>query len=62
MIKKMVPGSKRIELFVRNNNLRDGWLGLGNQLGEDFLQWNNTIFCNNCKKIYYLVIKFIKVE
>ena len=48
MIEKMVPGSKKIELFARNNNLRDGWLSLGNQLGEDFLQWNNSILCNNC--------------
>ena len=39
------------ELFVRNNNLRDGWFSLGNQLGEDILQWNNTILCNNWKSI-----------
>ena len=51
MIEKMVPGSKKIELFARNNNLRDGWLSLGNQIGEDFLQWNNTINCNNCNFI-----------
>ena len=33
------------ELFVRNNNLRNRWLNLDNQLEEDILQWNNTIFC-----------------
>ena len=35
-----MPGSKKIELFARNNNLRPDWFALGNQLGETYLKWN----------------------
>lgn len=34
VIELLMPGSKKIELFGRNNNLRAGWLTLGNQLGQ----------------------------
>lgn len=36
VIELMMPGSKKIEVFARNNNLRGGWLSLGNQIGEVF--------------------------
>jgi mRNA (2'-O-methyladenosine-N6-)-methyltransferase len=45
-----MPGSKKIELFARNNNLRKGWLSLGNQLGENYVNWKNTITCDECEK------------
>lgn len=31
-----MPGAKKMEIFARNNNLRQGWLSLGNQIGEVF--------------------------
>ena len=34
IIELLMPGAKKIELFARNNNLRPGWLSLGNQLGS----------------------------
>lgn len=46
----MIPGAKKIELFARNNNLRPGWVSLGNQLGENYLGWKNIINCDNCNK------------
>lgn len=30
LIDLLLPGSKKIELFARNNNLKHGWLSLGN--------------------------------
>jgi len=30
IIELMLPGSNKIELFARNNNLRYGWFSLGN--------------------------------
>ena len=45
-----MPGAKKIELFARNNNLRKGWLSLGNQLGENYVNWKNTIMCDECDK------------
>ena len=44
----MLPGAKKIELFARNNNLRPGWLSLGNQLGENYVAWKNVISCDGC--------------
>ena len=32
IIDLMMPGAKKIEIFARNNNLREGWLSLGNQI------------------------------
>eukprot|EP00755_Sulcionema_specki_P038893 Sspe_Gene.23952::Locus_9389_Transcript_1_2_Confidence_0.889_Length_2016::g.23952::m.23952/K05925/METTL3_14; mRNA (2'-O-methyladenosine-N6-)-methyltransferase len=32
MIERMCPDGRKLELFGRNHNLRDGWLTLGNQL------------------------------
>jgi mRNA (2'-O-methyladenosine-N6-)-methyltransferase len=45
-----LPGSKKIELFARNNNLKKGWLSLGNQLGENYERWNNNINCDICDR------------
>jgi hypothetical protein len=60
MIEKMMPGSKKIELFARNNNLRDGWLSLGNQLGETYQSWRNIITCDNCSELINVGIKRYK--
>jgi mRNA (2'-O-methyladenosine-N6-)-methyltransferase len=47
----MVPGAKKIELFARNNNLRPGWVSLGNQLGENYIKggWKNVVNCDKCQ-------------
>jgi hypothetical protein len=60
IIEKMMPGSKKIELFARNNNLREGWLSLGNQLGENYQQWKNIIVCDNCNKNIIIGLKRYK--
>ena len=48
IIDLMMPGAKKMELFARNNNLRHGWFSLGNQLGENYNQWQNEVDCNKC--------------
>lgn len=60
LIEKMMPGAKKIELFARNNNLREGWLSLGNQLGENFQQWKNIISCDSCDKRMEVGVKRFK--
>jgi hypothetical protein len=45
-----VPGARKIELFARNNNLRKGWLSLGNQLGENYVNWKNVVNCDSCRQ------------
>lgn len=60
IIEKMMPGSKKIELFARNNNLRKGWLSLGNQLGENYQKWKNIVTCDNCNADISLGIKRYK--
>jgi hypothetical protein len=35
LIERMCPGGRKIEIFGRKHNTREGWLTLGNQLGED---------------------------
>lgn len=48
IIELMMPGAKRLEIFARNNNLRHGWFSIGNQLGEEYLKWNNHVSCDGC--------------
>lgn len=60
MIELMFPGSKKIELFARNNNLRYGWFSLGNQLGDLHKKWINIIDCDECKGKIYLGTKRYK--
>lgn len=60
IIEQMFPGSKKIELFARNHNLREGWFSLGNQLGINYEHWYNKISCNNCKKEIKIGIKRYK--
>ena len=55
-----MPGSKKIELFARNNNLRVGWFSLGNQLGEIYDKWISHIECNECSDKIYTGIKRYK--
>ena len=35
MIERMCPGGRKVEIFGRKHNTRQGWLTLGNQLGAD---------------------------
>ena len=44
-----MPTANKIELFARNNNLRPGWLSLGNQLGENYLNSRQIATCDKCK-------------
>lgn len=60
LIEKMLPGSKKIELFARNHNLRDGWFSLGNQLGDNFQHWKNQVTCDNCKEEIEIGVKRYK--
>jgi hypothetical protein len=60
IIEKMMPGSKKIELFARNNNLREGWLSVGNQLGENYQQWKNILTCDLCDNLISVGIKRYK--
>jgi len=39
IIDLLIPGANKVELFARNNNLKQGWLSLGNQLGENYQNW-----------------------
>ena len=48
IIELMMPGAKRLEIFARNNNLRQGWFSIGNQLGEEFCKWKNHVSCDGC--------------
>ena len=48
IIELMLPGSKKIELFARNHNLRHGWFSLGNQLGGVHEKWINKVNCDVC--------------
>ena len=50
LIELMCPQSAKIELFARNHNLRPGWLSLGTQLGEQFLQENLLVSCDECSR------------
>eukprot|EP01090_Pellita_catalonica_P007570 TRINITY_DN1815_c0_g1_i2.p1 TRINITY_DN1815_c0_g1~~TRINITY_DN1815_c0_g1_i2.p1 ORF type:complete len:318 (+),score=43.10 TRINITY_DN1815_c0_g1_i2:1-954(+) len=50
LIERMVPGGRKIELFARNHNLRKGWLGVGNQLGEYYDWGKDVINCNDCEE------------
>ncbi len=44
------PGSRKIEIFARNHNIRPGWLSLGNQLGEYYDWTHDMISCDNCHR------------
>ena len=44
-----MPTANKIELFARNNNLREGWLSLGNQLGENYIDHKVSVHCEKCK-------------
>lgn len=50
IIEKMFPGSRKIEIFARNHNVRKGWISLGNQLGEYFDWARDEICCDDCEK------------
>lgn len=50
IIEMMMPGSRKLEIFARNNNLRQGWFSLGNQLGEEFYEWSNHVNCDGCSR------------
>jgi len=60
IIDLMMPGSKKVELFARNHNLRPGWFSLGNQLGEQYEKWYNFVDCNHCEKPIQIGVKRYK--
>eukprot|EP01029_Cantina_marsupialis_P012632 TRINITY_DN278_c0_g5_i1.p1 TRINITY_DN278_c0_g5~~TRINITY_DN278_c0_g5_i1.p1 ORF type:complete len:743 (+),score=212.06 TRINITY_DN278_c0_g5_i1:76-2304(+) len=37
MIERLSPGTRKIEVFARQNNIRPGWMGIGNQLWDSFV-------------------------
>jgi mRNA (2'-O-methyladenosine-N6-)-methyltransferase len=51
IIEMMKPGAKKLEIFARNHNLREGWLSLGNQLGENYKKFENNIDCDICHNL-----------
>lgn len=55
-----MPTANKIELFARNNNLREGWLSLGNQLGENYLDQNLSATCDKCNELIELGTKRYK--
>jgi hypothetical protein len=55
-----MPTANKIELFARNNNLREGWLSLGNQLGENYINIKVAVNCEKCKREIELGIKRYK--
>lgn len=48
IIDLFMPGARKVEIFARNNNLREGWFSIGNQLGPQFEEWVNIYNCNDC--------------
>lgn len=38
LIERMSPGGKKLELFGRPHNCREGWLTLGNQLPGNYIK------------------------
>lgn len=52
VIEAMMPGARKIELFARNHNIREGWLSLGNRLGPAFdtfdQDWQWQYSCDDC--------------
>lgn len=55
-----MPTANKIELFARNNNLKKGWLSLGNQLGENYLDLKVAVHCHHCKNEIQLETKRYK--
>ena len=63
IIELLMPGSKKIELFARNHNLRPGWFSLGNQLGDlKDKEKSKSIACNECNKQIKVGIKRYKAK
>jgi len=48
IIEMLMPGAKKLEIFARNNNLREGWFSIGNQLGVEYAEWTNVVDCDSC--------------
>lgn len=57
-----MPTSNKIELFARNNNLREGWLSLGNQLGENYNTCRQNVVCKGCKQQIEIGTKRFKAK
>lgn len=62
IIDLMMPGAKKVELFAKNHNLRHGWFSLGNQLGDEFGRWFNTIGCNHCNQTIPIGVRRYKAR
>lgn len=46
-----MPGSKKVEVFANNHNLRTGWLSLGNTVGSVPTEWTKPIICTKCSRV-----------
>lgn len=62
IIEMLMPGSKKIEIFARNHNIRPGWFSLGNQLGDLYDKWFNQVDCNECNEPIKLGMKRFKAK
>eukprot|EP01103_Thecamoeba_quadrilineata_P016776 TRINITY_DN5712_c0_g1_i2.p1 TRINITY_DN5712_c0_g1~~TRINITY_DN5712_c0_g1_i2.p1 ORF type:complete len:389 (-),score=44.69 TRINITY_DN5712_c0_g1_i2:129-1295(-) len=51
IIEYLIPGKRRVELFARNHNLREGWVSLGNELGEYYDWGRDRIQCDKCAEV-----------
>jgi hypothetical protein len=49
IIDLIMPESKKIEIFARNHNIREGWFSVGNQIGEVFEKWKARMHCDACQ-------------
>lgn len=52
IIDLMMPGCKKVEVFAKNNNLKTGWLSMGNEIGERFLD-PYIISCFGCGEVLF---------
>ena len=37
LLERLSPGTRKLELFGRMHNLRNGWVSLGNQLNNSYI-------------------------
>ena len=37
LLERLSPGTRKLELFARMHNLRNGWVSLGNQLNNSYI-------------------------
>lgn len=50
ILEEMCPNGRKINLFATNNDIRQGWLSLGNELGPHYNWEQYEIYCDVCQK------------